>query len=215
MSKTVALMSIALMLTGGAIAQGAGSGLERSGATAGQGTPGDRPPALDLLQVNPLAIITLPAVREELQLSPEQSEKIREILAKVRQANDPAPGRRGTVNDQAMRDIVSVLTSKQRERFEQILLWIAGPVAIARPEVAAKVGVNPEQSEKIRELVRDFVQAVGRRGEVNPPDRQALRERVQKARAELDAKIIGLLTPEQRTAWDRLRGPEFRLPGGR
>ncbi|MEW5884516.1 MAG: hypothetical protein AB1725_09880 [Armatimonadota bacterium] len=206
-------VSLALLIAGAALAQGAGSGLERGGA--GQGRPEDRPPALDLLQMNPLAIITLPAVREELQLTEEQSQKIREILAKARPGGDATPERRRALNDAALREVATILTPEQRGRFEQILLWVAGPVAMARPDVARRVGLTQEQSQKIAEMVRGFAQAMAPRADANPPDRQALRERVQKARAELDAKILELLTPEQRAAWDRLRGPEFRLPGGR
>lgn len=207
-------MLVLVWLSSMAHAQGAGSGLERSGAGIDQGRPGDRARALDLLQVNPLAIITLPAVREELQLSEEQSQRIREILSKARSGEDATPERRRALSDAVLREVESVLTTKQRERFGQILLWVAGPVAIVRPEVAEKVGLTREQLQKLVELVRDFAQAA-RRDEANPPDRQALRERVRKARAELDAKILDLLTAEQRAAWERLRGPEFRLPGGR
>lgn len=205
-------MLVLVWLSSMAHAQGAGSGLERTGID--QGRPGDRARALDVLQVNPLAIITLPSVREELQLSEEQSQRIREILSKARSGEDATPERRRALNDAVLREVESVLTTKQRERFGQILLWVVGPVALVRPEVAEKVGLTREQLQKLVELVREFAQTA-RRDEANPPDRQALRERVRKARAELDAKILDLLTVEQRAAWDRLRGPEFRLPGGR
>lgn len=206
-------VSVALLIAGSVLGQGAGSGLQRGGE--GPGRPGDRAPALDFLQVNPLALITLPAVREELQLTEEQTGKIREILSRARPGSDATPDRRRALNDAALREVAAVLTPKQRERFEQIMLWVAGPVAMARPEVARRVGLTQEQSQKIAQMVRDFVQSVAPRADANPPDRQALRERIQKARGELDAKILELLTAEQRAAWDRLRGPEFRLPGGR
>ncbi|MER3413706.1 MAG: hypothetical protein C4341_05620, partial [Armatimonadota bacterium] len=85
---------LVLMLAGGALAQGAGSGLERGGADVGRDQRGDRAPVMDILQVNALAIITLPSVRQELQLSEDQSGKIREILEKARPGADASPERR-------------------------------------------------------------------------------------------------------------------------
>ncbi len=196
-----------------ALAQGAGSGLQR-GNRGGAGAPDDVQ-AGGMFQVSALMLMGHPAVQNELKLTPEQRTKVNEILAKARQArsSDARPGPRGFNEQPFLQEISSVLTPEQRQRFEQIYLWVVGPPALAGEGVARRVGLTEEQVNKIRGLLREHAQQLRPQRTEAATDRQAMRERAQKLRAELDQKILAVLTPEQLQRWDQLRGPKFELPG--
>jgi Spy/CpxP family protein refolding chaperone len=110
--------------------------------------------------------------------------------------------------EEAMR----VLQPGQRERFEQIQLHVQGARALAREDIAEKVGLTQEQRQQIREIIRENMG--GRDGERPNPGEwnpQELRAQMEQRRQEIERKILQVLTAEQRAKWESMLGAPFEL----
>jgi Spy/CpxP family protein refolding chaperone len=211
--KRRALILLALCFAASAaLAQGAGSGLGRGNRGGSDSLDAQ---LQGLFQVSALQLFAHPAVQNELKLTPEQRTKVNEVLAKARQgrATDVRPGSRPADERPFVREILGLLTPEQRQRFEQISLWVVGAPALAGEGVARRVGLSDEQVSLIRGILREYAQQLRSDRSQAATDRPALRERMQKMRAETEAKILAVLTPEQQKRWDEIRGPKFELPG--
>src|SRR5205823_9578144 len=53
----------------------------------------------------------------------------------------------------------TILEPKQRSRLAQIVLQVQGPLAVAEPEIAARLNLGPEQVELIQAILEDYQQA--------------------------------------------------------
>ncbi|MEW5884895.1 MAG: hypothetical protein AB1725_11835, partial [Armatimonadota bacterium] len=112
--------------------------------------------------------------------------------------------------------IKEILSAEQFKRYQEISLQQEGPSALARKEVADKVGLSDSQREKInaileeqRATMRDMFQGGGGGG-----DRQAMMETMQKMREETNAKLLAVLTSEQKKTWEGMLGKPFQFQRG-
>jgi hypothetical protein len=122
-----------------------------------------------------------------------------------------------------------LLDEKQNARIGQLQLQREGITALARPEVAAKLGLNDEQREKLTELAAEyrrvppFGPAFDRGGPgTAPADPPAAAprgrrvpgapSRVRETRERLSTEMLAVLTAEQKTKWEALQGPRFEFP---
>ena len=119
---------------------------------------------------NALVILMAPAVQEELKLTEDQKNQVFKLVraagAKTREMIQSmfraGGGGGGGGNPQAMmaafaqfrqeneRAAEQVLQSDQKERFNQIMLRVEGPLAVARPEIAAKLGLSQQQNRQVQ-----------------------------------------------------------------
>ncbi|RYG35527.1 hypothetical protein EON81_12490 [bacterium] len=95
--------------------------------------------------------------------------------------------------------IKAILSSAQFTRFKQIELWVAGPMAILRPDVAEQLGVTEEQRDSIREVMESNRPQPG-----SPPS--------DAGRNATESKILAVLTSAQRQKLATMKGKEFKLP---
>ena len=70
------------------------------------------------------------------------TEALMAMIASVRQENEQA--------------ISQVFEPRQRKRLEQIALQIEGPFALAKPEIAVRVNLSPEQLEEIQTILGEM-----------------------------------------------------------
>jgi hypothetical protein len=210
---------------------------------------------------SPLLLLEVGEVQKELKLTNRQIADIRTInqkfdrerLESVRKAS----GADGKVNPDTLMAIITglrreneaalarVLEPGQRRRVSEIALQVEGPTALARPELASRLNLGPDQVEQIQAIVSEMsawkAQLVD-----SPPggsgatptggpaesaaQRAADRRKAQDARVDrlTDAlggvedraaqQVLRVLTRRQRAAYQKMLGEPFdlsRLASGR
>lgn len=233
--------AMALSLTT-VLAQGAGTtGTAQGGAGQGQNQQRQqrqlRQGMQGQLQMAGPGLLLNEAVQKELKMTPEQVEKAKATFgARRQQAGAAGQGQRrqgdagggagtdvrqilGNRQQEAEKQVKEILDEKQFARFQQLQLQQQGAAALARPDVADKVGLSQEQKDKIRQIQQDSFsslrEAMQAARNSQGSDRQAataqIREKMMKAREEANAKAIRVLTAEQKMKWDDLLGPAFNF----
>ena len=172
---------------------------------------------LDLLRGGrDLNLLQQRAVQDDLELSPEQSERI-EAISETRRANLVDPRRltaeawrdRFEQLEQQQREIHSVLLPRQASRLAQIALQQRGTEAFTDSEVAKTLGLNPKQLQEIRllrEEARKSLWAAGRPGEMRADQWKKARDLVRKS----NEQVLAALTSEQQSQWQKMIGEPFR-----
>ncbi len=174
-----------------------------------------------------------PQVQAELKMTEDQIAKVREALGG---AGGPGgrggfggggagggggfgggdPQQREQLRLEQEKKIKEILSAEQFKRYQEISLQQEGPAAFARKEVADKLGLSDSQRQKVnaileeqRATMRDMFQGGGGGG-----DRQAMMETMQKLREETNAKLLAVLTAEQKKAWEGMLGKPFQFQRG-
>jgi hypothetical protein len=121
-----------------------------------------------------VVVLMAPAVQKELNLTEDQKTKVFELAREASQRSREffqAALRSGGANPQALlaagmrlrqeneRAALKLLEPKQKDRAEQILLRVEGPIAVARPELAEKLNLNPTQVRQVQMTVLQMMQA--------------------------------------------------------
>jgi len=117
----------------------------------------------------------------------------------------------------ANEELKKILLPHQVKRVEQIGLQFRGTRALTDPEIAEKLKLTDAQQKKIEETmaanresmmtkVRELFQGGG--------DREKAREQLRKLREEADAKVLAVLTSEQKEQFEALKGEPFEMPEG-
>jgi hypothetical protein len=115
--------------------------------------------------------------------------------------------------------VIRFLDPKQVARLREIVLQQEGPYALARPEVASRLGLKPIQVQRVRRFLdeADEVQALAVTARVIPPETPDGRPApppptLEQVRAETARRVEGVLTPGQRKAFQAMLGEPFALP---
>jgi hypothetical protein len=118
-----------------------------------------------------------------------------------------------------------LLDADQRKRLEQISLQIDGPLAVAKPEVAKKINLSAAQLKQVRSIGVEMRNQLAELGPVNPPpgdkpppgdepaESEKTPDRVQfeQVREAAGARVMKLLKPTQKDAFNQLLGPTFEV----
>jgi Spy/CpxP family protein refolding chaperone len=105
-----------------------------------------------------------------------------------------------------------VLLPLQIERLEQISLQMRGTAALADPKVAAKLSLTEDQKKKLEAAAtanREAMQQAFQGG-----NREGMREKMEQLRKDADAKVLAVLTADQKAAFEKLKGAAFTMPEG-
>jgi Spy/CpxP family protein refolding chaperone len=182
-------------------------------------------------------ILLIDAVKNDLQLTTDQVEKIKDVMKSAREATRGAfPDLRGlspedrraklkemrekmqTQAKESRKKIEAILTPAQLERFKQIRMQVTGPSAFGNPEVAKALDISKEQTEKIKALMEKMRGQWGERGglrNLSPEERRKklaeLGEKITRDRSETLKAILEVLTPQQREKFDKLQGKKIEL----
>jgi Spy/CpxP family protein refolding chaperone len=175
-------------------------------------------------------------VRLELKLTPEQQQKIGELIQSAR--NDiqsirsklPSQEQRQQILKQVEKRVDAVyqnyrqkvediLTPEQRARLREITIRLQGMRSVDNADIAAALNLTDEQKTKIQNAVQHFRDTRhdiirSSRGE-GKTGRQERREKLAQNRTELDQTIRGVLTPEQLSKFEQMKGAQFdtsRIP---
>ena len=181
------------------------------------GQPRDDPPA--------------PSVQKELKLSDEQKGKAYKLAQmanqKGRELIQSMAVARGSVNPRMMMEAglrlrqetdqaaSKILDPKQKERLDQIALRVEGPLAVARPEVAAKLRLNPTQNEYVQGIVMQMRQQLfmgisqgAASGQFDPGQVRMLATRLREGAV---GEIGKVLDRKQKNAFNKLLGEPFDI----
>lgn len=111
--------------------------------------------------------------------------------------------------------IKSILDAGQFTRYQELDLQRTGPSALARKDVADKVGLTEKQVATITEMLaaqreeqRNAFQGGG------GGDREAMMAEMAKMRAANDKKLAGVLTVDQAKKWEAMLGKPFKFEDG-
>ena len=111
-------------------------------------------------------------------------------------------------------ELEEVLLPGQMERLEQISVQTRGAAALEDPAIIEKLGLTQDDQDKLeakrtelREGMRDRMREMFSGG-----NREGGREAFEKIREEMDEKVLAVLTPEQRTKFNEMKGEPFAMP---
>lgn len=219
----------------------------------------DAPPAFRIVtsdavsqRVDILTLLRRPDVQNGLRLSLRQRNLLAELLqepprisVRVEQRMEGSPAGRGepaevrTSVNTSESQVLAVLTDEQKARLEELRLQWRGPLALAEPKVADKVGLRPDARAEIGRIAAEYekvksevMQSLAQVQEAVSPDGtqrsvavrldtselerplSPLRKRLQRAKKSAEEKILALLQPEERERWDALCGAPFTFRSG-
>ncbi len=111
-----------------------------------------------------------------------------------------------------------ILLPDQYDRLRQISLQVLNVNALTVEEIAKELKITEDQKKEleevqasIRENMRDQMRELFQGG---GGDRDAMREKMTKMREENDKKVLDVLTSEQRSNFEKMKGEKFEMPEG-
>jgi putative heme-binding domain-containing protein len=164
------------------------------GMLAGQPPGGGQPPGFGgkgkgAKNADYMALLVNGSVKDELKLTDKQLQLLPAALLK---------------------QLAAVLDEKQLHRLREIYLQQRGSSAFLEPDVVAELKITPDQVQKIQAALDNLSKeqnALMQGGGFDPDKSQQLQDAT-------TAKIKGVLTPPQQTAWAKLVGQPLDLKGG-
>jgi Spy/CpxP family protein refolding chaperone len=193
-----------------------------SGAASAQERQRQRPGGGGGFGGGPMFLLGQPSVQKELKLSDEQIKKIKDLSDKQREAMQGVARdeRRAKMQELAKANnkaIGEILKPEQMKRAKQLALQQQGTRALSNPEVAKALKLTDDQQEKIKDIQAKAREAAGT-GQRGDRSEEATKKRAE-ARKATTEKVMGVLTPEQKTTLKDLQGEPFkfepRTRGGR
>ena len=182
---------------------------------------------------DPLQLLQVEEVQQELKLTPEQIEQLDRVDTEVRaRLNQRSRGMNSRAAlekqvQQAQQQVADVLEPNQLERFREILLQVNGWAPEAAPPSRARGGVslqnpielNAQQEEQLADLQEDTQQQIGSnfsRSRSSDPEAicqtvDANRERIEPILQASQERALAALTEEQRATLEELKGEPFEL----
>ena len=189
--------------------------------------------------VNALGVLHDEAVQQELALSPEQTDKVQDLLAQVHEEwsrqMEAAGGGRGersqsgedrhqhfaesrskfaeisrNVNEQFRGKLASILNPAQQTRLHEIAIQAAGTHAFQDAEVVRQLGLTPDQQEHLTAVEREFAQKFAElRAEGGERHSRDQFSKMHELRQEELAQSVGVLTPTQLQTFAAMTGRPF------
>jgi len=219
-TKWMLVVGLAAVMAGPALAQGQGKG--RGQGKGGQGRGGRGMGGFGFNQF----LLANTSVQEEVKVTDEQKEKVREFATKEREemmsrfqgGDRPTPEQMAENNKKTAeaRDKFAKETLKadQYKRYTEIRLQDAGVMAFADDKVVSELKLTGEQKDKLKSLGEDYTKdrmelmQSARGGGGNP---QELGQKQTKLKQEFATKAEGVLTSEQKAKWKELTGKPFEV----
>ncbi len=216
------VIGLALML----IAPGAG--LLAQGPGDGQGPGGGR-----ILGagggVNYMMVLMAPAVQTELKLSDDQKTKLfdltreaqqkgRAMMLSAYQSGNPQMLMQigGRLRQENEASTAKILKPEQKQRLDEIMLQIEGPLAVAREGVAGKLNMTAKQNQQVQATmlqmmvtVRQIVVSNGGFNGLGPAG--IPRETILQLRAAATRQLSRILDAKQKFNFNKMLGESFDL----
>jgi len=184
-----------------------------------------------------LGLLAIEQVQKELKLNDEAVAKVEKLREKIRgemaeqysaareiEHPDKRSAKYAELRDQydqkAREGLRGLLAREQMIRLYQIRLQVRAVVdSLENRYVAGKLKLTDDQKAKLAAISKD---AQAKRSELfsgmrgaSDEQRRAAFEKFRKLRAETDEKALGVLTAEQKKAFEDMKGEKIELPSGR
>lgn len=176
-------------------------------------------------------IFTNQSVRDELKVTPEQARRLdalnQEMLAKTRENAAKLRGlsveeriKAGQANFRQMweenhRKLAEFLSPEQIKRFDQITVQNAGFAAFTMlPHVRDRLKFTEDQVAKLLEVQEELAQMAAPRTALQQKilqDPEGMRKKSDEATKAATAKVVAVMTDEQKKTWADLTGPPFQM----
>jgi Spy/CpxP family protein refolding chaperone len=177
-------------------------------------------------QMGTLQLLGVEQVQKELKLGDDQVAKIKTL------ADANRPQRTGGGNNQRPTDeeraerrkkaeevgnqALALLHDDQKIRFQQVKIWTEGTRALTNDEeVAKKLSLTDDQKGALK-TIND--EATRKRGEIaqgmrgaNEETRKKITDDMAALRKSTEAECMAVLTDDQKSNFEKLRGPKFEL----
>jgi hypothetical protein len=187
--------------------------------------------------VNDLQVATNAAVQKELNLKPEQAEKIKDLAQDVREETmsslsgagvdfqglrDLSPEERTkrmaeiqtkmaeiqkTINEKFMPKLAEALDKAQLKRVHEIAIQAAGAQALVDAGVAKDLALTSEQKDKLASINKDFAKQIAGLGRGG--DATERQAKMHELSEEQTAKSTEVLTKDQQTQFASMKGKAF------
>lgn len=170
--------------------------------------------------------------QSDLKITPEQREKIRVLMGKVRadlnQAKAAASNEKirevamaqlkaqsATLMKKYQSDVNDILTPQQKQRLEQLIFRIRGVSTLLDDNIAEYLKLTPQQRDQIKDLMKKNEEQRRDLRQTRPvtrEDRIAKRDKRRVLRHEHQELLKQVLTPEQLKEYESLQGPPPSQP---
>ncbi len=178
-----------------------------------------------------MALIMNQSVRDEIKVTAEQAAKLGPLVgewskkvgaesAKLRGLPAEERGEksrevfRGSW-DEMHRQLAGVLKPEQIRRFDQIVVQNLGFTSFEFvPPVRERLKFTEDQAAKIREIREEGERLLGPRSSIQVRalnDPEAMRKKLDEVTKGTIAKVVAIMTDEQKKVWADLTGPPFRV----
>jgi hypothetical protein len=137
-------------------------------------------------------------IRDLLNLSPQQRQEIDRVTG--------FEGQRKLTETALM----TILTTEQKTRIQQVLLQREGAIALTRPEIAKSLNLTEEQQSRVRRIVEKRqadLRALSDDFRNGTVDYSKSFQKSAQIRSETNEQLLSTLTAEQREQWDSMIGP--------
>lgn len=223
MTRTRMLTLLAAALALGVVCVSAAQAQQRGGAGRGFGS---RDSLLGLLRVE--------EVQKEMKLTEEQTAKVKEVVEKLRTELREKSSALEEIEDRGERrekmtalsdefdgklreQLRDVIPREQMMRLYQIRLQVR-PVleSLANERVAGRLQLTDEQKSKVAEISKDMQakqsELYGKMRDASDEQRSEIFQKMRTLRSEADKKALGVLTEEQKKAFEEMKGAKFEMP---
>jgi hypothetical protein len=212
MSRSILAASAVLALCVGAVA-------------AAQPGPGGRGPGFGGFGGGGLLMLArMEAVQKEIKATEDQIASIRKLGEEMRPAGgqnfrdmsqeerEKAMTEMRARMEKANTKLAEILKADQIARLEEISIQMRGAAALADPKVAKKLGLSDDQQKKLKEV--SDANAAAMRELFQDGNREGSREKMQELRKQATEKAMAVLTADQKAAFAKMKGTEFKMPEG-
>jgi hypothetical protein len=154
-------------------------------------------------------------VQKELSLSDDQVTKLQALAPQPGAGQqDMSDEERAKQREELQKKINDVLNPAQEQRVKEIQLQMRGTRALTSDEVVKELGLSAKQVTDIEAALQVQRPQGGGPGGAQPSDedRQKMMEEFQKAREAANAKALAVLTPAQKSKWEKMLGKKFEMP---
>ncbi len=206
-SRSLLGVSLALLLTSPAFAQGRGG---RGGFGGGLGM-----------------LLGNAGVQQELKLDAAQIDKAKELAEKVGEKMTAARSelegleqeeRRAKMmeinretNEMVLKSIGEFMKPEQVTRLKQISVQMRGAMALEDPEVAKKLALTDAQKSEIQSIIQDSMAEMRSIFQDNQDDPEARMKKMTEFRKQTLAKVEAKLNDEQQKTWKELLGSPYEV----
>ena len=169
-------------------------------------------------------------LQKELKITDEQKEKIKTISDEARNAGGGFQGFQDLTDEERLKrmeemrkrgeetakKIEAVLTPEQVQRLKGIKIWMQGTAALTDPEIVKELKLSDEAVKQLKTIAEESSKKrreafTGLDRESSSEDRKKATDKAALIRKDADEEALQVLTAEQKTALDKLKGEKFEF----